>query len=142
MELGPLESCQAGLACVYVSVKQAGLAAASSPRRTRGSSPHCSTPLLGPGNGASAEGAGHGLQRRFIALAGRPARRGHAARSAAHARGAERPHPPPGALAVAEWLVGDWVGTGIEGAEASEAWLPPSAGAMVGVLSRKSRTAR
>jgi hypothetical protein len=41
---------------------------------------------------------------------------------------------PPATLAAAEWLVGDWIGTGIEGAEAAETWLPPSAGAMVGVF--------
>ncbi len=41
---------------------------------------------------------------------------------------------PPATLAAAEWLVGDWLGTGIEGAEAAESWLPPSAGTMVGVF--------
>lgn len=42
--------------------------------------------------------------------------------------------PPPATLATAEWLVGDWGGTGIEGAEAAESWLPPSAGTMVGIF--------
>lgn len=55
--------------------------------------------------------------------------------AAQHTRVAPDGHVPPLAtLAAAEWLVGDWAGTGIEGAEAAESWLPPSAGAMVGVF--------
>jgi hypothetical protein len=55
--------------------------------------------------------------------------------AAQHTRVAPAGHvPPPATLAVADWLVGDWVGTGIEGAEAAESWLPPSSGAMVGVF--------
>lgn len=41
---------------------------------------------------------------------------------------------PPATLAAAAWLVGDWVGAGIDGAEAAESWLPPSAGTMVGLF--------
>lgn len=55
--------------------------------------------------------------------------------AAQHTRVAPEGHvPPPATLTAAEWLVGDWVGTGIEGAEAAESWLPPSSGAMVGVF--------
>lgn len=55
--------------------------------------------------------------------------------AAQHTRVAPEGHvPPPATLATATWLVGDWVGTGIEGAEVSESWLPPSSGAMVGVF--------
>lgn len=54
---------------------------------------------------------------------------------AQHTRIAPDGHtPPPATLADAEWLIGDWVGTGIEGAEAAEVWLPPSGGTMVGVF--------
>ena len=42
--------------------------------------------------------------------------------------------PPPATIAEAAWLVGDWVGEGIEGAEAAEFWLPASGGTMVGVF--------
>ena len=42
--------------------------------------------------------------------------------------------PPPATIDQAEWLVGDWVGTGIEGERAAETWLPPSEGTMVGVF--------
>ena len=55
--------------------------------------------------------------------------------AAQHTRVAPADHiPPPANLAATQWLVGDWVGTGIDGAEAAESWLPPSAGAMVGVF--------
>lgn len=55
--------------------------------------------------------------------------------AAQHTRLAPEGHvSPPATLAAAEWLVGDRVGTGIDGVEAAEAWLPPSAGAMVGVF--------
>lgn len=55
--------------------------------------------------------------------------------AAQHTRVAPEGHvPPPATLAAAEWLVGEWVGTGIDGAEAAEAWLPPSAGTMVGLF--------
>lgn len=55
--------------------------------------------------------------------------------TAQHTRVAPEGHvPPPATLAAAQWLIGDWVGTGIDGAEAAESWLPPSAGAMVGVF--------
>ena len=40
--------------------------------------------------------------------------------------------PPPATLAQMDWLVGQWVGTGIGGAPAMESWLPPSGGTMVG----------
>ena len=42
--------------------------------------------------------------------------------------------PPPAAIEQADWLVGDWVGTGIDGAEAAESWLPPSGDTMVGLF--------
>lgn len=42
--------------------------------------------------------------------------------------------PPPAAIAEAAWLVGDWAGPGIGGAESAETWLPPSGGTMVGVF--------
>ena len=55
--------------------------------------------------------------------------------AAQHTRMASEGHvPPPATISNADWLVGDWVGTGIEGAEAAEAWLPPSAGAMGGLF--------
>jgi hypothetical protein len=55
--------------------------------------------------------------------------------SAQHTRVAPEGHvPPAGTLAAAEWLVGDWVGTGIEGAEVTETWLPPSGGTMAGIF--------
>ncbi|MBX7533893.1 DUF1311 domain-containing protein [Qipengyuania sp. 1XM1-15A] len=40
--------------------------------------------------------------------------------------------PPPATLEQMDWLVGQWVGTGIGGAPAMESWLPPSGGTMVG----------
>ncbi len=40
--------------------------------------------------------------------------------------------PPPATLEQMDWLVGQWVGTGIGGASAMESWLPPSGGTMVG----------
>ncbi len=42
--------------------------------------------------------------------------------------------PPPATIDQAEWLIGDWVGKGIEGERAAESWLPPSEGTMVGVF--------
>lgn len=42
--------------------------------------------------------------------------------------------PPPATIDQAAWLLGDWVGTGIDGAEAAESWLPASGGTMVGVF--------
>lgn len=42
--------------------------------------------------------------------------------------------PPPATIAEAAWLVGDWAGTGIGGAEASEVWLPPTGPTMVGLF--------
>jgi hypothetical protein len=42
--------------------------------------------------------------------------------------------PPPATIAEAAWLVGDWVGTGIGGAGASEYWLPPTGPTMVGLF--------
>lgn len=42
--------------------------------------------------------------------------------------------PPPATIAQAGWLVGQWSGTGIGGAEAHESWLAPSAGTMVGTF--------
>ncbi|NNC51418.1 MAG: DUF1311 domain-containing protein [Erythrobacter sp.] len=40
--------------------------------------------------------------------------------------------PPPATLEQMDWLVGQWVGTGIGGAPAMESWLPQSGGTMVG----------
>ncbi|WP_086617707.1 DUF6265 family protein [Erythrobacter tepidarius] len=39
---------------------------------------------------------------------------------------------PPATIDAATWLVGQWSGTGIAGAEAHEDWLPPSGDTMVG----------
>lgn len=41
---------------------------------------------------------------------------------------------PPATLDQMRWLVGQWVGKGIEGAPAMESWLPASSGAMVGTF--------
>ena len=41
---------------------------------------------------------------------------------------------PPATLAQMDWLVGQWVGTGIQDAPAMESWLPPSGGTMVGTF--------
>lgn len=55
--------------------------------------------------------------------------------AAQHTRVAPEGHvPPPARIAAAEWLVGDWVGTGIDGAEAAESWLPVSGGTMAGIF--------
>jgi hypothetical protein len=55
--------------------------------------------------------------------------------AAQHTRVAPEGHvPPPATLAMAAWLIGDWVGTGIDGAEAAESWLPPSGGTMPGIF--------
>lgn len=42
--------------------------------------------------------------------------------------------PPPATIEQVAWLVGDWAGTGIEGAAAAETWLPPSDDTMVGLF--------
>lgn len=41
---------------------------------------------------------------------------------------------PPASLDELDWLVGQWVGEGIQGAPAMESWLPPSGGTMVGTF--------
>lgn len=41
---------------------------------------------------------------------------------------------PPATIADAEWLVGQWSGEGIGGAEAHESWLSPSGTTMVGTF--------
>jgi hypothetical protein len=41
---------------------------------------------------------------------------------------------PPPTIAEAEWLVGQWSGEGIGGAEAHESWLAPSGTTMVGTF--------
>ncbi|MBM0171324.1 DUF6265 family protein [Altererythrobacter sp. C41] len=46
--------------------------------------------------------------------------------------------PPPATIEEAAWLVGDWVGTGIEGASAAETWLPPMGGIMAGLFAQES----
>lgn len=55
--------------------------------------------------------------------------------AAQHTRVAPDGHVPPTAtIAEAAWLIGDWVGTGIDGAEAAESWLPASGGTMPGIF--------
>ena len=55
--------------------------------------------------------------------------------AAQHTRVAPEGHsPPPARIADAGWLTGDWVGRGIEGAEAAESWLPASGGTMAGIF--------
>jgi hypothetical protein len=55
--------------------------------------------------------------------------------AAQHTRVAPEGHvPPPAKIADAAWLLGDWVGTGIDGAEAAESWLPPSGATMPGIF--------
>lgn len=72
---------------------------------------------------------------RSIAAFAAAALLGAAPVAAQHTRVAPEGHVPAAAtLASAQWLVGDWVGIGIDGAEAAESWLPPSSGAMVGVF--------
>ncbi|MEL7444885.1 MAG: DUF6265 family protein [Pseudomonadota bacterium] len=41
---------------------------------------------------------------------------------------------PPASLDQLDWLVGQWVGDGIQGAPAMESWLAPSGGTMVGTF--------
>ena len=41
---------------------------------------------------------------------------------------------PPASLAQMDWLVGQWIGTGIGGATAMESWLPPAGSTMVGTF--------
>lgn len=41
---------------------------------------------------------------------------------------------PPATLADMGWLVGQWQGTGIGGATATESWLPPTGTTMVGTF--------
>lgn len=41
---------------------------------------------------------------------------------------------PPATIADAAWLIGQWSGTGIGGAEAHESWLAPSGTTMVGTF--------
>ncbi|WP_300533321.1 DUF6265 family protein, partial [uncultured Mameliella sp.] len=41
---------------------------------------------------------------------------------------------PPATLADLDWLVGQWHGTGIGGAPATESWLPPTGPTMVGTF--------
>ena len=55
--------------------------------------------------------------------------------AAQHTRVAAEGHvPPPARIADAAWLLGDWVGSGIDGAEAAESWLPASGGTMAGIF--------
>ena len=55
--------------------------------------------------------------------------------NAAETRVAGEDHvPPPATLDELGWLVGQWVGKGIDDAEVVESWLPPSRGAMVGTF--------
>ncbi len=41
---------------------------------------------------------------------------------------------PPATLDQMDWLVGQWMGDGIQGAPAMESWLPPTGGTMVGTF--------
>ncbi len=41
---------------------------------------------------------------------------------------------PPATLKQIDWLVGQWVGEGIQGAPAMESWLPPTGPTMVGTF--------
>ncbi len=41
---------------------------------------------------------------------------------------------PPATLSDLDWLVGQWHGTGIGGAPATESWLPPTGSTMVGTF--------
>jgi hypothetical protein len=41
---------------------------------------------------------------------------------------------PPATLQQMDWLVGQWVGEGIQGAPAMESWLPPTGPTMVGTF--------
>lgn len=41
---------------------------------------------------------------------------------------------PPATVADAAWLIGQWSGDGISGAEAHESWLAPSGTTMVGIF--------
>lgn len=55
--------------------------------------------------------------------------------AAQHTRVAPEGHvAPPARIAEAAWLTGDWVGVGIDGAEAAENWLPASGDTMVGLF--------
>jgi len=41
---------------------------------------------------------------------------------------------PPATLDQLDWLAGQWLGEGIQGAPAMESWLPPTGGTMVGAF--------
>ena len=45
---------------------------------------------------------------------------------------------PPATIEQMDWLIGQWTGTGIEGAPAMESWLPPIGGTMVGTFVQES----
>ncbi|MEP5937595.1 MAG: DUF6265 family protein [Erythrobacter sp.] len=47
---------------------------------------------------------------------------------------------PPATIEHMDWLVGQWVGTGIQGAPAQESWLPPVGGTMVGTFVQQVAT--
>lgn len=60
---------------------------------------------------------------------------GVASAHAAETRVAGEGHvPPPATVSQLEWLVGQWIGDGIEDAPALESWLPPTGGTMVGTF--------
>ncbi|MDE1468199.1 DUF6265 family protein [Aurantiacibacter sp. D1-12] len=42
--------------------------------------------------------------------------------------------PPPAEIGQIAWLAGEWTGTGIQGAPAHEAWVPPTGDTMVGLF--------
>ncbi|WP_182849731.1 DUF6265 family protein [Pelagerythrobacter aerophilus] len=46
--------------------------------------------------------------------------------------------PPPATIDEAAWLIGHWVGTGIDGAPTAETWLPPMGGTMVGLFAQEN----
>jgi len=46
--------------------------------------------------------------------------------------------PPPATIAEMDWLIGQWIGTGIADAPAMESWLPPTGTTMVGMFVQES----
>ncbi len=76
---------------------------------------------------------GHVLRAVFAALAltGTAAAQESAPETRIGEKGFES---PPATLDQVDWLVGQWVGEGIQGAPAMESWLPPAGGTMVGTF--------
>ena len=55
--------------------------------------------------------------------------------------GEEGYESPPATLEQIDWLVGQWVGEGIQGAPAMESWLPPTGPVMVGTFVQQNEDA-